>query len=83
MNPTKETNQKRSSDPKATSDENLVAKQNEIKRNMINAFRSFKSFRLPMPASDNTVKNKSAEEALQMLDSVEFTKIETCFQERL
>jgi len=74
------TNQKRSNDPKATSDENFVAKQNEIKRNMINTFRSFKSFRLPMPASDDTVKDKSAEEALQMLDSVEFTKLRPVFK---
>lgn len=54
--------------------------RNQIRKNMINSFKSFQCFRLPIPVSDDTVKNKQMEKALQILDSIAFNQLRTNFR---
>lgn len=67
---------------KTNKKENNAAYRNEIRKNMLNSFRDFDCFRLPKPVSDETIENKSMEEALQMLDKVAYEKFRKKFIEK-
>ena len=65
---------------KKSSLEDPIAKRNQIRKNMINSFKSLRSFRLATPVSDDTVEDQSMEQSLQCLDSIDFNQLRSYFQ---
>lgn len=57
-------------------------KNNEIRKNMMNLFKQFDCFRLPVPVIDKTIAGLTKQDALLMLDQVRYDDLREKFRTR-